>query len=251
MDTTRKYKVYVHQNRANGKIYIGMTGQTLKDRYNGGWGYLRCPAFQNAINKYGWDNFNHIELIDELTQEEALICEEYLINKYDSTNPKKGYNIAIGGSVSCNSGMPLSEEHKKHIQESNPQKEAVICLETQKEYCSIAEASRQTGIPKSDIQMAALGKNNSGGKDKDGKPYHWLYKKDDTPEVRKAILEKRPSGWKKVQCINTGEVFDSATAAARWCGLKSGQHINQCCEGKRKTSGKHPLTGAPLVWRHI
>ena len=33
------YKIYVHINKINGKIYIGQTGQeNVKDRWDSGWG---------------------------------------------------------------------------------------------------------------------------------------------------------------------------------------------------------------------
>ena len=73
------YKIYVHINKINGKIYIGQTGQeNVKDRWDSGWGYKQCVAFNNAINKYGWNNFQHIVLIDRLTLEMANIIEEEL-----------------------------------------------------------------------------------------------------------------------------------------------------------------------------
>ena len=78
------YKIYVHINKINGKIYIGQTGQeNVKDRWDSGWGYKQCVAFNNAINKYGWNNFQHIVLIDRLTLEMANIIEEELIKKYE------------------------------------------------------------------------------------------------------------------------------------------------------------------------
>lgn len=94
------YKIYVHINKINGKIYIGQTGQeNVKDRWDSGWGYKQCVAFNNAINKYGWNNFQHIVLIDRLTLEMANIIEEELIKKYKSTNSKYGYNIRPGGET--------------------------------------------------------------------------------------------------------------------------------------------------------
>lgn len=107
------YKIYVHINKINGKIYIGQTGQeNVKDRWDSGWGYKQCVAFNNAINKYGWNNFQHIVLIDRLTLEMANIIEEELIKKYKSTNSKYGYNIRPGGENSI-----LSEESKEKIRQ--------------------------------------------------------------------------------------------------------------------------------------
>ena len=57
---------------------------------------------------------------------------------------------------------------------------------------------------------------------------------------------------KKIKCIETGEIFDTATSAAKWCNLKSRSSMTICCnsEGNR-TAGKHPLTGIPLHWEYV
>ena len=68
-----EYKVYVHVNKINGKIYIGQTKQTLEQRYKNG--YEHCRHFWNAIQKYGWDNFEHIILVDNLSLDMANILE--------------------------------------------------------------------------------------------------------------------------------------------------------------------------------
>jgi hypothetical protein len=63
----------------------------------------------------------------------------------------------------------------------------------------------------------------------------------------------RNAGWhvrKKVRCKNTGDIFDSAIKAAKWCGLKSSTSISSCCNNapKFKTAGKHPITKERLEW---
>lgn len=99
MEEERKYCVYKHTNKINGKVYIGQTGQKPERRWgNQGSGYKANPYFYNAIKKYGWDNFEH-EIIDfNLTLEESNELEIELINKFDSRNPEKGYNLKSGGS---------------------------------------------------------------------------------------------------------------------------------------------------------
>lgn len=93
-----EYKIYVHINKVNGKIYIGQTKQTLEQRSSNGKAYKDCRHFWNAIQKYGWENFEHIVLIENLSLKMANIIEEYLIKKYDSTNRKIGYNLWLGGN---------------------------------------------------------------------------------------------------------------------------------------------------------
>lgn len=89
--------MYVHINKINGKIYIGQTNGTLESRSGiDGKGYRNCTTFYQAIKKYGWDNFKHIMLIENLTKTEVDIIEAELIRKYDSVNLNKGYNTQQG-----------------------------------------------------------------------------------------------------------------------------------------------------------
>ena len=54
----RKYCVYCHRNKINNKAYIGITGTDVQKRWGrDGSNYKRHKHFNNAIQKYGWDNF--------------------------------------------------------------------------------------------------------------------------------------------------------------------------------------------------
>lgn len=77
----------------SGKKYIGKTKTSLKTRaeYNQR-GYKGCTAFYNAIQKYGWDNFQ-VEILEEVPLEVLLEAETQYIIDMDTTNPQKGYNI--------------------------------------------------------------------------------------------------------------------------------------------------------------
>lgn len=92
------YKIYIHKNKINNKIYVGQTKQSLNHRWNNGNGYINCPYFYKAIQKYGWENFEHILLESYLTKDEANVKEQYYIKYYNSSNPDFGYNISAGGS---------------------------------------------------------------------------------------------------------------------------------------------------------
>ena len=106
------YCVYCHRNKINGKRYIGQTIQ--QDNPNkrfgsNGAGYRECPLFYNAIQKYGWDAFDHYIIQDNLTKKEADELEELNILLFNTLNPDYGYNLKHGGS-----NGKLSEEALKH-----------------------------------------------------------------------------------------------------------------------------------------
>lgn len=106
----KNYCVYMHINKINNKIYIGQTCQNPEKRWKNGNGYKTGTHFRNAIDKYGWDNFEHIIWAENLTEEMANKAEELLIVLWDARNPSKGYNICYGGD-----NHKLSEETKRKI----------------------------------------------------------------------------------------------------------------------------------------
>lgn len=133
MDTIeeRKWCVYKHTNKTNGKVYIGQAKGDPKLRWGAnGKNYKSSVLFYKAIQKYGWDNFEHEVLFTCLTLQEANEKEFNLIKEYEATNPSKGYNIREGGKNGklgestkeklrqINTGKHLSEETKAKISAS-------------------------------------------------------------------------------------------------------------------------------------
>jgi group I intron endonuclease len=111
----RDYTVYIHKNKINNKKYIGITCQEPIRRWKNGNGYKDNIYFWRAIEKYGWDGFEHIIFAKKLTKKEAELMEINLIKKMKTTYRDCGYNIENGGS----SIGKHSEETKRKISESN------------------------------------------------------------------------------------------------------------------------------------
>ena len=89
----------MHTNKLNDKKYIGITSLKLYDRWRKeGKGYTHCKCFYNAIQKYGWNNFEHSVLVENLSKNEASRLEKAYISYYNSQVPN-GYNIDEGGST--------------------------------------------------------------------------------------------------------------------------------------------------------
>lgn len=107
----RKYCVYCHIS-PSGKKYVGVTCRKPEKRWNYGNGYKDNSYFYRAIQKYGWNSFEHVVLVRGLTEEEASRLEKRLIALFDLTNRSKGYNLDLGG---ISTGKRLSEETKKKI----------------------------------------------------------------------------------------------------------------------------------------
>jgi len=55
---------------------------------------------------------------------------------------------------------------------------------------------------------------------------------------------------KKVLCIETNEIFPSATKAGQKYGIDNSS-ISKVCRGQRNYAGNHPDTGIPLHWKYL
>ena len=109
------YTVYKHTS-PNNKVYIGITSRKPEYRWNSGKGYINNKYFTTAINKYGWNEFEHSILYENLSKEEAETKEIELIKKYKSNQREYGYNIENGwnsiGKLSNETKYKLSIAHK-------------------------------------------------------------------------------------------------------------------------------------------
>ena len=244
------YKIYVHINRINGKIYIGQTKLCLNERFGyNGHGYRGCRKFYNAIKKYGWDNFEHILLLDNLSLEMANIIESELIKKYDSIN--KGYNLTTGG---CNGyqtskesnklksiskignrnpmyGVRLPQETIEHIIKAREGKtdKKVINLNTKEIYKSMAHASKKTSNSISKISQHCNLEMKISHRE-------WLLY-DDYLTFSKEEIEEMVNfdkhQYRKVINIKTKEIYNNSHQASLLSG-KDDSCIIRSCNGEVK-----------------
>ena len=107
--------IYCYRNKINGKLYVGQA-INLKKRYqdfkNNNKRYSGS-AFQNAINKYGKENFQYT-ILTHCKPSELNYYEAFYIQRLKTNIHNFGYNLTSGG----NSRYQLSETCKKNIRES-------------------------------------------------------------------------------------------------------------------------------------
>lgn len=91
------YSVYIHENKKNGKKYVGMTSQKPERRWGReGCQYQNNNNFSADIAKHGWDSFSHVIVASGLTFEQAMAMESALIKKYNTRDSLYGYNKYSG-----------------------------------------------------------------------------------------------------------------------------------------------------------
>ena len=188
------YTVYAHKNKINDKIYVGITSQDVRDRWKNGSGYQGLH-FSRAIQKYGWDGFEHIIIKSNLDEYQACEMEKALIKAFDLTNPEKGYNEALGGFGGGMNGKHhtqeakkkirearirdgFSEEHRKHISEAKRGAKHHMAKKVYqytkngdfvKEWDYMGMACKELKIQKTSVSQCCLGKRPSAG------GYVWSY----------------------------------------------------------------------------
>lgn len=210
--------VYIHTSPDN-KVYIGITSQTPPEQRWGknGIRYKRSPHFWNAIQYYGWDNFQHIIFADNLSKDEAGKMERCLILLYDTTNKDKGYNLTFGGE----GGTP-TEEIKQKLR-----KKALGRRLSQATREKIRRGNQGKKVSKETIEKL-----------KEARKTYVV-----TDETRQKIKDnhadvsggKHPRA-KAVICIELNIVFDCTRDAERQLGINHA-HISACCKKQRKTAG--------------
>lgn len=117
--------IYKFTCRDNGKIYIGKS----VNLYNRIKNHKKCSHktigkcyFENALIKYGWSSFDVeiLEIIEnfdkKMDNKSLLFKESEYINKFDSTNKDKGYNVCKFSNDSTGiSKPPRTDSHRRNI----------------------------------------------------------------------------------------------------------------------------------------
>lgn len=279
------YTVYIHINKINNKKYIGITSQKVENRWRNGEGYQECIYFKNAIDKYGWDNFKHIILFTGLNKDEANNYEILLIELFQSNNRDKGYNLTSGGGGI--KGIKMSEDTKKKMSEShkgvkhplynknrtdevklkisetkkksdnnkrgnNPKARKIICLNTKEIFNCIRDASEKYFITEANItQCLSREQKYSGLHPITKEKMVWMYYKDYIMKTDNQINEILYfNEFKKVKCLNTNEIFNSALDASNKYNIEISS-IRKCCRNTLKSAGKHPENNLPMIWEYV
>lgn len=177
----------------NGKIYIGMTSKTAKERY-----YLRDShneELRNIKSKYKFEEIVHYVIKEGLTRTEASQLEKEEILRNNSTDPQIGYNVSPGG-VATFAGMKHTTMSKEKIRQANLGK---VVTEATRAKASLSHKGKN------------LGEKN------------YNYRRPKTPEeIQKQYDSHRDEMVSVAMCDEFGnviETFDSIHQASKKTGI--------------------------------
>lgn len=232
------YCVYKHTS-PSGKVYIGITRQSVENRWKNGLGYESSPHFWNAIQKYGWNSFSHEILISGISKDDACAEERRLISELNAMNPSFGYNQKTGGEI----GVSLSQEVRKKLSENkkrfyleHPEAKEELSMRmrgyhhTEETRAKISASKKGITFVETPEWRQHIGEANKRKMQLDRE----LYEKTAN---RLRELGKQNS----IPVVQVGldgndiARYESATEAQRNTGAKN-CNIIMCCQGKRKTA---------------
>lgn len=214
------WSIYKHTNLITNQVYIGITNQNPEDRWGkNGKGYSQQPKFFNAILEYGWRNFKHEILFNNIQSEiEARQLETNLIQQYDAI--ENGYNDIISYN---HKDMP----HNKITQ--------YIDINTNKIYSSMKDIAKELKVSPSTISYYfSRGQQLCQG--------HLLMDKDIYDSLSYEEQQRlKNSITQKVMCIETNEIFNSPEEAGKKYSDKKGAkaYILQACRNNTTAYKKH------------
>ena len=125
-------------------------------------------------------------------------------------------------------GLHLSKETKEKLSKAHKGKGGtrIKCIETGIEYSSLMGASEKTGISRESISNALRCKGRAG-------KVHWAYLEEPRKRAKRNFRSK-------VQCVETGVIYESIADASRKTGINRGSiRIAASSEGDYTGGGYH------------
>ena len=246
----KKWCVYlhiVHSSCGHDKYYVGITSASTKRRWGKDGNGYKNQIFYRAIEKYGWENIEHIILEKNLSECEAKELEKEYIKKYNSFNKEYGYNLTLGGDGSV--GREVSNETRRKISNSlSGEKHPMYGKHHTEEY---KQYMREINIGKkmSEIDKKKLS-DRKISKYKNGIITPPMENKHHTDDSKQKISNNKIGKNLGKDSVRSKNIYQysldgkylnhyyGAMEAERLTGINHSL-ITACCRGERKRGGKY------------
>lgn len=238
-----KYTVYQHKNKKNGRAY------------------KTCPRFFDAIEKYGWDSFEHIIIKDGLSKEDAIALEMKLIKELRLTDSKFGYNLTTGGEHYLHNDetkkkmsarrRAMKGKTPEHIREAiskglkgntlKPPKAvnqySLVTGELIQTFPSLTDAANSVGASIGNLSLACRHKR------KVVKGYAWMFAQENVDRIDPVDYDTSEfvNGKKVMQYTIYGDyvrTYKNIAEASRVTGISAATISSVCCK-RGNTAGKY------------
>ena len=149
----KNYVVYQHVT-PDGMYYFGQT-QNVERRWRNNGARYKETALYPYIEKYGWDNIQHIVLFRDQTKEDALWIEDFLIttaqedgvcinkNRSGNVSKEEGYKQQKNKQYYETNKDNIKEQHKQYYETNKDNIKEQHKQYYQKNKDEILEQSRQ------------------------------------------------------------------------------------------------------------
>lgn len=231
-----EYLVYVHIF-PNGKQYVGMTKSAEKRWAGKGSNYKYNERMYKDIQKFGWDNIQHLILHSGLSKKRAFELEAEETEKRKSYLEEYGYNVSISNARSGERNPMYGMSGEKSpvaIPVHQYDKKTLLYIGS---YPNALQASIELGIEPHINECCRGTRLSCGG-------YYWSYEKSEKYKKIRGRKEHTKMFHAVVQMDEFGNeirVYSSLKEAARETGAKN---ISDCCRGVRNVSGGYK-------WRYL
>lgn len=236
------WTVYIHENKINGKKYVGITSGSVNRRWKNGYGYSRKLPIGKAIEKYGWDNFNHKIVAEGLDEVSAKEMERNLIESLKTQNREFGYNLTDGGdgingykhSDSTRKKLSEAAQRQNRYGERNPNYGHKWSDEKRNQ---LSEARKKENLSQETLKKMS---DAASKRMKEANPFKG---KHHTEEVKRIISERQSRPVLMFDLDgNFIREYSSIINAAKDNGICK-VAISNCCRGITKTSGGY-------IWKY-
>lgn len=236
--------IYCIENLINNKKYIGQSVDIYKRWVGHKNSFNRKDHanihLQSAWEKYGENNFE-FTIIERCSKEKLNDKEIYYIKLFDTSNPRFGYNMTLGGD-----SFDVTDEYREYIssqrlKHSNSNLRKVLQIDLRgnivKEFCCVGEIIRTTNYNDRHIRNCLKHKDGC----KTSNEYIWIYK--DEYDVKTFDLDYYLSARNTRAriicqldlCGNIICFYNSTYEASKKLNIPA-QNINRCLSGGTKTA---------------
>ncbi len=261
--------IYCIENMVNYKKYVGQSidiYRRWKDHKHELDGNRHHNIYlQRAWNKYGEDNFNFY-ILEKCDVSDIDNRETHYINVFNCTSSECGYNIEAGGNTNkvlaaeTRERMSMAKQGKYHGGD-NPKAHPIYCPQLDRWFECIMDVQREGIACEASVRDCLSGKHHTAGKHpQTGERLTW-YDEDDmrNQEIIKIIDDEKhgishiPMDPRTIPlyCPELDRLFKGGAAQVAQEGIIGRTSIQGYLSGRRKSAGKHPVTGEPLTWQRI